>query len=119
MNDGTFHLLVEGDARDLSFIDDESVHLVVTSPPYWTLKKYDEHPSQMGHIADYEGFVEALAGRNSIGIEIAPAYCEMTMRRLAKATRPLFGDVRIEFATADDLMRTDETVQAIGFGNLL
>ncbi|TAK36666.1 MAG: site-specific DNA-methyltransferase [Chloroflexota bacterium] len=62
MNQGPFcHRLVHGDARDLSFLDDESIHLVVTSPPYWTLKKYREHPGQMGHIADYEEFVEQLA----------------------------------------------------------
>ena len=30
----TTHRLVQGDARDLSFIPDESIHLVVTSPPY-------------------------------------------------------------------------------------
>ncbi len=57
----TKHRLVEGDARDLSFIADESVHLVVTSPPYWTLKKYREHPEQLGHYEDYEGFVAQLA----------------------------------------------------------
>src|SRR5260221_8366490 len=38
--DVTTHQLHLGDARDLSWISDNSVHLVVTSPPYWTLKKY-------------------------------------------------------------------------------
>lgn len=56
----TNHLLVQGDARDLSFIGDESIHLVVTSPPYWTLKEYNDHPAQMGHIAEYESFVAEL-----------------------------------------------------------
>jgi DNA modification methylase len=60
MKQQTYHRLVQGDARDLSFINDGSVHLVVTSPPYWTLKRYREHPEQMGHIADYERFVEEL-----------------------------------------------------------
>lgn len=54
------HRLIHGDARDLSFIHDESVHLIVTSPPYWTLKKYRELPGQLGHVADYEEFVEHL-----------------------------------------------------------
>jgi site-specific DNA-methyltransferase (adenine-specific) len=49
----TFHRLINGDARDLSFMEDESVHLVVTSPPYWDLKRYNEHPDQLGHIHDY------------------------------------------------------------------
>lgn len=56
----TSHRLVHGDARDLSFIDDRSVHLVVTSPPYWTLKRYNEGPNQMGHVADYEEFLDQL-----------------------------------------------------------
>jgi DNA modification methylase len=56
----TTHKLINGDARDLSFIPDESVHLVVTSPPYWNLKKYNENPDQMGHIQDYEAFLTEL-----------------------------------------------------------
>ncbi len=56
----TTHRLVNGDARDLSFIPENSVHLVVTSPPYWCLKKYNEHPDQMGHIHDYETFLGEL-----------------------------------------------------------
>ncbi len=56
----TRHQLILGDARDLSFIADESVHLVVTSPPYWALKRYEDHPSQMGHMADYEVFLAEL-----------------------------------------------------------
>lgn len=57
----TFHRLINGDARDLSFLDDESVHLVVTSPPYWNLKRYNEIPDQMGHIQEYETFLSELA----------------------------------------------------------
>ena len=38
--DRTRHEMVLGDARDLSAIADESVHLVVTSPPYFNLKPY-------------------------------------------------------------------------------
>jgi modification methylase len=56
----TRHQLILGDARDLSFIDDGSVHLVVTSPPYWALKRYEDNPSQMGHMADYEVFLAEL-----------------------------------------------------------
>jgi len=54
------HKLVQGDARNLSFLKDESVHLVVTSPPYWTLKRYNESEGQLGHVADYEQFVKEL-----------------------------------------------------------
>ncbi|HYQ86243.1 MAG TPA: site-specific DNA-methyltransferase [Bacteroidota bacterium] len=60
-HDNTTHRLVQGDARNLAFIQDESVHLVVTSPPYWTLKRYNENPNQLGHVADYETFLAELA----------------------------------------------------------
>ena len=56
----TFHRLINADARDLSFLNDESVHLAVTSPPYWNLKRYNENPDQMGHIQDYETFLGEL-----------------------------------------------------------
>lgn len=57
----TIHRLIQGDARYLSFIEDTSIHLAVTSPPYWTLKRYNENPNQLGHIADYEMFLNELA----------------------------------------------------------
>jgi DNA methylase len=57
----TRHHLRMGDARDLSWIPDASVHLVVTSPPYWTLKEYAPgNDDQMGHFEDYEGFFSEL-----------------------------------------------------------
>jgi modification methylase len=58
--DQTTHRLHVGDARDLTWIADESVHLVVTSPPYWTLKEYEPSPNQMGAIEDYERFLTEL-----------------------------------------------------------
>ena len=53
----TYQRFINGDARDLSFLDDESIHLVVTSPPYWNLKQYNENPDQLGNIHDYESFL--------------------------------------------------------------
>lgn len=56
----TEHRLFHGDARRLSFIQPESVHLVITSPPYWTLKKYRDHEDQLGDVEDYEKFLLEL-----------------------------------------------------------
>lgn len=58
--DATTHYLRLGDARDLSWIANGSVHLVVTSPPYWTLKKYAENERQLGAIEDYDAFLAEL-----------------------------------------------------------
>jgi len=60
MEKATVHRLINGDSRDLSFLDDASIHLVVTSPPYWNLKRYNENPDQLGHIQDYEAFLFEL-----------------------------------------------------------
>lgn len=56
----TRHLIREGDARDLSSIETESVHLVCTSPPYGALKEYPDHPGQLGNIPLYEEFLDEL-----------------------------------------------------------
>lgn len=56
----TTHTLIQGDARNLSFLQDESIHLVVTSPPYWNLKQYNDNKDQLGHISDYEQFLTEL-----------------------------------------------------------
>lgn len=59
--DKTTHRLHLGDARDLTWIPDASVHLVVTSPPYWNLKKYARgNQSQLGDIENYEKFLDEL-----------------------------------------------------------
>lgn len=56
----THHDLYSYDSRRINFLAPNSVHLVVTSPPYWTLKDYREHPDQMGYIADYDEFLSEL-----------------------------------------------------------
>jgi site-specific DNA-methyltransferase (adenine-specific) len=52
-----FHL---GDARDLGVIGNESIELVVTSPPYGNLKEYPVHEGQLGNLASYESFLDEL-----------------------------------------------------------
>jgi len=56
----TTHVLKLGDARSLEWIADGSVHLVVTSPPYWTLKEYPPNRDQLGAIGEYEQFHNEL-----------------------------------------------------------
>ncbi|MEK7446203.1 MAG: site-specific DNA-methyltransferase [candidate division NC10 bacterium] len=53
----TYHELRLHDAREMTYLEPESVHLVVTSPPYWTLKEYRRSPGQLGFVADYEDFL--------------------------------------------------------------
>jgi len=55
----TRHKVLLGDAREIQLADN-SIHLVLTSPPYWTLKEYRDSDGQMGHIVDYDQFVSEL-----------------------------------------------------------
>jgi modification methylase len=57
----TDHYLVRGDARRMSSLSSESAHLVLTSPPYWTLKKYENVVGQLGHVLEYDDFLAQLA----------------------------------------------------------
>ena len=56
----TLHSILVGDSQDLSAIRNESVQLVLTSPPYWNLKEYNPHAQQLGHVNDYEDFLNKL-----------------------------------------------------------
>lgn len=58
-NNRTLHRIVIGDSRSMEEIDDESVHLVVTSPPYWQLKDYG-HENQIGFDDSYEDYINNL-----------------------------------------------------------
>lgn len=55
----TEHVLCNVDSRRLQ-MDDGSVDLVLTSPPYWTLKKYHGHEHQLGDIEGYDDFLDQL-----------------------------------------------------------
>jgi modification methylase len=58
--DETLHRVRCGDARDLSHIPNQTIHLVVTSPPYFTLKQYEPHQAQLGAVQDYQAFLAEL-----------------------------------------------------------
>ena len=59
MEINTKHTLVTGDSRNLSLIPDKSVHLIITSPPYWQLKDYG-NDNQTGFHDSYEGYINNL-----------------------------------------------------------
>ena len=44
----------------MTFLEPGGVHLIVTSPPYWTLKEYRETDGQLGYVEDYEQFLSEL-----------------------------------------------------------
>jgi len=59
----TTHSIYLGDSREMKGLPaDTPVHLVVTSPPYWNLKRYadDRQGAQLGHINDRGDFLGQL-----------------------------------------------------------
>jgi site-specific DNA-methyltransferase (adenine-specific) len=55
----TKHKIVIGDARKMRRTQDESVHLIITSPPYWQIKDYGDK-NQIGFHDTYEQYIEDL-----------------------------------------------------------
>lgn len=55
----TEHDLRRGDARSME-LQAESVHLALTSPPYWTLKEYRDSEGQLGSVDGYDEFLSEL-----------------------------------------------------------
>lgn len=55
----TRHILIIGDSRNMSLIQNESVGLIVTSPPYWQLKDYGSK-QQIGFNQSYEDYINHL-----------------------------------------------------------
>jgi site-specific DNA-methyltransferase (adenine-specific) len=55
----TLHRIIIGDSRNMEEIQDESVHLIITSPPYWQLKDYG-NGKQIGFNDSYEEYINNL-----------------------------------------------------------
>jgi len=58
-NMNTLHRIVIGDARWMKEVPNESVHLIITSPPYWQLKDYG-NGKQIGFNDTYEEYINNL-----------------------------------------------------------
>lgn len=55
----THHRIINGDSRRMTEIKDNSVHLIITSPPYWQLKDYGSG-NQIGFNDSYERYINNL-----------------------------------------------------------
>jgi len=55
----THHKIIIGDSRCMTEVSDESVHLIITSPPYWQLKDYG-NGQQIGFDDSYEDYINNL-----------------------------------------------------------
>ncbi|MCK4661297.1 MAG: thermonuclease family protein [Bacteroidales bacterium] len=55
----TKHKIINGDSRQMTELEDKSVDLVITSPPYWQLKDYGTE-NQIGYNDSYEEYINNL-----------------------------------------------------------
>jgi site-specific DNA-methyltransferase (adenine-specific) len=55
----TYHKIINGDSREMIELKDNSMHLIVTSPPYWQLKDYGSI-NQIGFHESYESYINNL-----------------------------------------------------------
>lgn len=55
----THHRIIIGDSRKMNELPDNSVHLAITSPPYWQLKDYGTN-NQIGFHHSYENYINNL-----------------------------------------------------------
>jgi DNA modification methylase len=55
----THHKIINGDSRQMTLLPDNSVHLAITSPPYWQLKDYGTE-NQIGFHDNYENYINNL-----------------------------------------------------------
>ena len=55
----TKHDIITGDSRQMDYLEDGSVQLAITSPPYWQLKDYGTD-NQIGYHEDYEIYINNL-----------------------------------------------------------
>jgi len=83
------HRIILADSRTMPELPDASVHLVVTSPPYWCIKDY-AHPGQIGRNQPYEEYLKDLR------------------RVLAECHRVLHPGCRAAFNIGDQYLRAVE-----------
>ena len=55
----TRHDIVIGDSKQMDYLEDASVQLTITSPPYWQLKDYGTE-NQIGYHENYETYINNL-----------------------------------------------------------
>ena len=52
--------VIENDSRNMSFLPDDSVDLIVTSPPYWDKADYGDGENNLGNITNYRKFLDGI-----------------------------------------------------------
>ena len=111
----TFHKIIIGDSRKMTEVENESVHLCVTSPPYWKLKDYGNN-DQIGQADNsYESYftsitevfrecVRVLTPDGKIAINIMPIFLSGKNSKFGRRiTKTLLSDLEIFFYSLSNM----------------
>jgi site-specific DNA-methyltransferase (adenine-specific) len=52
-------VVIHGDSRQMDAVADQSIGLVITSPPYWNKADYGDSSKNLGKIESYSAFIES------------------------------------------------------------
>ena len=82
--------LYQGDARNMLDIKDRSVQCIVTSPPYWGLRKCKGNKVPAIVLDPFAGtgttlWVAKKLGRRAVGYELSEEYCQLALERIRQA----------------------------------
>lgn len=72
----TEHRIYFKDSQNMKEVNDKSIHLVVTSPPYWNIKDYG-NPNQIGYRDDMEEYFNKLDNVWSECIRVLKSGCRL------------------------------------------
>ncbi len=60
-NNITSHDIINADSLEyLKQIEEKSIDLITTSPPYWNKAQYSENSNDLGNIDEYEQFIDSM-----------------------------------------------------------
>ncbi len=56
----TRQVIVNADSRCMDYVSDESVHLAITSPPYFNAKMYSRSSEDLGNVHDLDAWLDEI-----------------------------------------------------------
>lgn len=105
----TFHKIIIGDSRKMIELDDESIHLMVTSPPYWNLKDYgneeqigkgdESYHNYLNNLFDvFKECARVLIPDGKLAINIMPIFLSGKQTKFnRRITKTVLSDLEIFF----------------------
>jgi modification methylase len=124
LHDKTSHKVIIGDNRKMKKIEDGSVHLIVTSPPYFNAKEYSQWPTLNKYLEDMKKtFTECMRvlkpGRKfCLNISDLPEKGDSGVRWIPLGPELLKISSEVGFELADRILWFKTPVKGFQYGSL-